>query len=146
MTGWRLAFAVGNTEMLKALASVKSNLDSGVFQAVQHAGMAALEGIDRPEIHELTEMYRHRRDLLVDALQSRGWPVKAPEATFYLWAKCPQGHDSMSVASRLLDEANVVVIPGAGFGPTAEGYVRFSLTVSEERTIEAIDRIMKLKW
>lgn len=146
MTGWRLAFAVGNPDMLRALAAVKSNLDSGVFQAVQHAGIAAIEGIDRSEIRAQTDMYRRRRDLLVAALQLRGWPVKAPEATFYLWAKCPRGHGSMHVASRLLEEADVVVVPGAGFGPTAEGYVRFSLTVTEERTNEAIERIMKLTW
>jgi len=146
MTGWRLAFVVGNSDMLRALAAVKSNLDSGVFQAVQHAGIAALEGIDRSEIRAQTDMYRRRRDLLVAALQSCGWPVTAPEATFYLWAKCPKGQGSMRVASRLLEEADVVVVPGAGFGPTAEGYVRFSLTVSEKRTNEAIKRIMNLTW
>jgi len=146
MTGWRLAFAVGNRDTLKALAAVKSNLDSGVFQAVQLAGVAALKGIDRPEVRGHLDLYRRRRDLLVGALRRQGWPVTPPEATFYLWAKCPPGCDSMTVASRLLEEAAVVVVPGAGFGPSAEGYVRFSLTVSEERTAEAVERIARIGW
>jgi len=146
MTGWRIAFAVGNRDVLAALAAVKSNLDSGVFKAVQEAGVAAVLGVDRPEIREQVELYRRRRDLLVAALRQAGWPARPPQATFYLWAKCPKGWASMAVASRLLEETGVVVIPGAGFGSTAEGFVRFSLTVSEERTREAIERISGLSW
>jgi len=146
MTGWRLAFAVGNKEALAALAKVKSNLDSGVFQAVQLAGIAALKGIDRPEIKTQIDMYRRRRDVLVSGLREAGWPITAPHATFYVWAKCPRGVNSMTVASRAMDEADVVVVPGGGFGPAGEGYVRFSLTVTEERTREAVRRLAKLAW
>jgi len=146
MTGWRVAFAVGNRDVLAPLAKVKSNLDSGMFGAVQQAGIAALEGIDRPEIKNQIEMYRRRRDVLISGLCKAGWPVTTPQATFYVWAKLPEGHDSMPATSRILDEADVVVIPGAGFGPCGEGFVRFSLTVSEERTREAVDRIARLSW
>ena len=146
MTGWRLAFAVGNKEVLAALAKVKSNLDSGVFQAIQCAGIAALSGMERPEIEEQMAMYKRRRDVLVSGLKAAGWPITPPEATFYVWAKCPAGVDSMTVATRVLDEADSVVIPGAGFGLCGEGFVRFSLTVSEERTQEAVDRIARLSW
>jgi LL-diaminopimelate aminotransferase len=146
MTGWRMAFAVGNRDALAALAKVKSNLDSGVFQAVQYAGIAALKGIDRPEVQDQVAVYRRRRDVLVGGLREAGWPITPPEATFYVWAKVPAGHDSMTVATRALDEADTVVIPGAGFGPCGEGYVRFSLTVSEERTREAVERMAKIAW
>ncbi len=146
MTGWRLAVAVGHPDTLAALAKVKSNLDSGVFRAVQEAGIAALEGVDHPEIRDQIDIYRRCRDIVVDGLCEAGWPVTRPEATFYVWAKCPPGTDSMTVAARVLDEADVVVIPGAGFGPAGEGFVRFALTVSEERTREAISRIAKLRW
>ena len=146
MTGWRLAFAVGNPQVLAALAKVKSNLDSGVFMAVQQAGIAALRGIDRPEIRDQMETYRCRRDLLIGGLREAGWPVTSPEATFYVWAKCPNGADSMTVAARILDEADAVVVPGAGLGATGEGFVRFSLTVNEERTREALARIARITW
>jgi LL-diaminopimelate aminotransferase len=146
MTGWRLAFAVGNADALAALAKVKSNLDSGVFQAVQLAGITALAGIDRPEVRERIGIYRKRRDIIITGLREAGWPVKEPEATFYVWAKCPAGVDSMTAARRILDESDVVVIPGAGFGPAGEGYVRFALTVTETRTREAIERVVKITW
>ena len=145
MTGWRMAFVVGHRDALAALSKVKNNLDSGVFQAVQHAGIAALDGFDRPEVRDQIALYRQRRDILVGGLREAGWPVTPPHATFYLWAKCPVG-DSMVVAARILDEANVVVIPGAGFGPTGEGFVRFSLTVPEQQTREAVERISAIKW
>ncbi len=145
MTGWRMAFVVGHRDVLTALSKVKNNLDSGAFQAVQHAGIAALDGIDRSEIRGLIDVYRTRREMLVGGLREAGWPVTPPDATFYLWAKCPVA-DSMKVASRILDEADVVVIPGAGFGPTGEGFVRFSLTVPDDRIREAVARIAPLKW
>lgn len=146
MTGWRLAFAVGNADVLAALAKVKANMDSGIFQAVQYAGIAALSGIDRPEIKQQIATYRRRRDILVNGLQQAGWPITPPEATFYVWAKYPADCDSMPVVTRLLDEADVVAIPGRGFGPRGEGYVRFALTVSEERTQDAVERIAKITW
>ena len=146
MTGWRLAFAVGRPDVLAALAKVKSNMDSGIFQAVQYAGMAALDGIERPEIKNLIAMYERRRDILVAGLRESGWPCNSPEATLYVWAKCPEGSDSVTVADRLLAEANVVVIPGTGLGATSKNFVRFSLTVPEDRIREAVQRITSLSW
>jgi len=149
MTGWRLGFAVGNAEALAALAKVKNNMDSGVFGAVQEAGIEALGGIRRPEIvsHIGPDgTYRRRRDVLVAGLRQAGWSVASPQATFYVWAKCPGGLDSMTIASRALDKADVVVIPGVGFGQCGEGYVRFALTVDEARTANAVERIARLKW
>ena len=146
MTGWRMAFAVGNADALAALAKVKSNLDSGVWQVVQHAGATAIEGIDRAEVREQVVIYRGRRDLLAKGLSQAGWSVTPPEATIYVWAACPGGANSMQVANRLLDEADVVAIPGAGFGAAGEGFIRFALTVPEERTSEAMRRVAQLVW
>jgi len=146
MTGWRVAFAVGNREALASLAKVKNNADSGIFGAVQEAGMAALSNLDHPDVRGQMESYRRRRDILVGGLNEAGWDVTPPKATFYVWAKCPGGLGSMTVASRILDEADAVVIPGAGFGPCGEGYVRFALTVNEDRTRQAAERIAKLSW
>ncbi len=146
MTGWRIGFAVGHPDAIGALARVKSNVDSGIFGAVQEAGVAAIEGIDRPEIKEQIQTYRRRRDILVDGLRGAGWTVDPPQATFYLFVRCPGAGDSMSAATRILEECDVVVIPGIGFGPSAEGYVRFSLTVPAQRTQEAVERIKKLTW
>ncbi len=146
MTGWRAAFAVGNPGAIAALAKVKNNVDSGIFGAVQDAGIAALNGIGRPEIKEQFATYRRRRDILVSGLREAGWAVATPPATFYVWVRCPNARDSMSVASRILAEADVVVIPGLGFGQCGEGYIRFALTVPEERTLEAVNRIGKMTW
>ncbi len=146
MTGWRIAFVVGNADALAALAKVKSNLDSGVFQALQQAAITALERTDSTLIRKQVDVYRRRRDVLVDGLRRAGWRVDPPPATFYAWVPCPGGQGSMAVATRLLEEASVVVIPGVGFGAGGEGYVRFALTVSEDRTGEAVERIGKLRW
>ncbi len=146
MTGWRIAVAVGNREALAALTKVKSNIDSGLFQAVQQAGVAALEGVDGPEVRDQIALYRRRRDVLVSGLREAGWKLSSPHATIYVWAKCPERLDSMAVAIRLLDEVAVVVIPGVGFGAAGEGYVRFALTVSEARTREALRRIVNVAW
>jgi len=154
MTGWRSAFAVGNAKAIAALAKVKNNVDSGIFGAVQEASIAALRGIDRPEIKEQIATYRARRDILVFGLREAGWSVAAPQATFYVWSKpppwegeaTPKLRSSMSSASRILAEADVVTIPGIGFGQCGEGYIRFALTVSETRTQQAVERIMKMKW
>jgi LL-diaminopimelate aminotransferase len=146
MTGWRIGFVVGQAEAIAALLKVKNNVDSGVFGAIQEAGIAALEGIDRPEIRQQIEMYRKRRDVLVDGLIAAGWSVERSPATFYVWAKCPGGGGSMAAATRILDETAVVVIPGIGFGEFGEGHVRFALTVDESRTREAVERISKMTW
>lgn len=146
MTGWRIAFAAGNADVLAALAKIKGNMDSGAFNAVQEAGLAAIEGIDRPEVADIRRLYRARRDVLVEGLARAGFSVKAPPATFYMWARCPAGYDSMSCAARLLDEATIVAIPGAGFGEAGEGYIRFALTVEQERIVQAVERLSRLKW
>ncbi len=146
MTGWRIAFLVGNADAIAALAKVKSNLDSGIFQAIQHAGVAALGGMDGPEVVDQIAMYRRRRDVLVGGLREAGWSVTKPEATIYVWARCPDGLGSMAAASRLLDEADVVAIPGVGFGSAGEGFLRFALTVPKDRTSAAVARLARMRW
>ncbi len=146
MTGWRLGFAVGNAGVIAALARVKSNLDSGAFTAIQEAGIAALQGIGRPEVTQLRAMYRQRAEILCRGLRAGGFRVPDPQATFYIWARVPAGYDSLRAATRLLDEADVVCVPGIGFGPAGEGYVRFALTVDADRIEAAVARIQGLRW
>jgi len=146
MTGWRAGFAVGHSDILDALATVKSNLDSGLVGAVEDAACTALDHVDHIEVRAMLDVYRRRRDVLTEGLEKSGWKVNRPKATFYMWVACPPGCDSMMTAKRLLEEADVVVIPGAGFGPTGEGYVRFALTREEDRIREAVERIGRMKW
>jgi len=146
MTGWRLGFAVGNCDVLAALARLKSNLDSGVFTAIQEAGCAAYDGFDRPELARARATYRERAIALADGLRQFGFRVAPPRATFYVWAGVPWGYDSMSLATRLLDEAAIVCAPGIGFGRLGEGYVRFAMTVPLERVRMALARMRELKW
>lgn len=137
MTGWRLGMAVGNAEILAGLGRVKTNVDSGVFDAVQHAGIAALSG-PQDCIGEACAVYKERRDVLVNGLRSLGYQVTAPKATFYVWMPVD---DCMAFSARLLNEAGIVATPGLGFGSSGEGYVRFALTRPVERIQEALDRI-----
>lgn len=146
MTGWRIGFAAGNADAVAALRRIKSNLDSGVFSAIQEAAWVAYDNIDRPEIHEMYATYQQRASLLCDALRSLGFDAHPPVATFYVWARVPAGLDSMTVCNRLLDEADVVGIPGNGFGRIGEGYVRFSLSVPTERIRAAVERMRGLQW
>ena len=146
MTGWRIAFAAGNADALAAWYCVKNNLDSGSFGAIQAAGIAALQGLLHHDVKEQRDVYRNRRDVLVGGLREAGWVVAMPKATFYVCAACPAGLDSMTVASRMLDEADVVAIPGVGFGPAGENHVRFALTVPVERIKQALDRIAKISF
>ncbi len=146
MTGWRVGFAVGNAELIAALASVKANLDSGVFGAVQEAACEAYAGSERPELERMRELYRQRAEVLCTGLRRLGFGAAPPRATFYVWARVPSGYDSMTVCNRLLDEAHVVGVPGVGFGPTGEGYVRFALNVPVERIRVALERMGSLKW
>lgn len=146
MTGWRLGFAAGNGEILAALAQMKSHCDSGQFNAIQWAGAAAMQRYDDPQIAAMRDTYRARRDVLVGGLKRAGWRVDPPRATFFTWIHCPEGVDSMTAAARLLDEADVVLIPGAGFGEAAEGFLRAALTVEEARLAEAVERIAALCW
>jgi LL-diaminopimelate aminotransferase len=143
MTGWRLGFAVGNAEILKGLGRIKTNLDSGVFQAVQYAGIAALTGPQQC-IADNCRIYQERRDVLVGALQAMGFAVEAPKATFYLWMPVPKGFTSKSFSIEILAKAGVVLTPGSGFGAAGEGYVRAAFTVGVERIREAVQRIKKL--
>lgn len=146
MTGWRLGFAVGNRDAIAALAKIKSNVDSGQFMAIQEAGSAALEGINRPEIEALRAMYAERMETMAAGLRGLNFRVQPPRATFYIWAGVPAGYDSMGVARKVLDEADVVCIPGVGFGPQGEGYVRFALNVPVERIRQALDRLRAVRW
>jgi LL-diaminopimelate aminotransferase len=143
MTGWRIGFVVGNREVIKGLGQVKTNVDSGVFQAVQEAGIAALTG-PQDYAAQARAIYQERRDLVVDGLRKLGLPVTPPRATFFVWAPVPDGSDSRKWASRLLQEAGVVVTPGVGFGAAGEGFYRIALTVDKARIAEALDRLARL--
>lgn len=143
MTGWRIGFAVGNADILKGLSTVKSNLDSGIFGAIQMAGVEALTG-PQDCIAEHNRIYRERRDVLVDGLNALGWKVGKPKATFYVWAPVPGDHTSASMAKLLLEEAAIVATPGNGLGSCGEGYIRFALTRNKTRIAEAVERIRKV--
>jgi len=143
MTGWRIGFAVGNAKILAGLGKIKTNLDSGVFQAIQEAGIEALR-TKESDIAILRKIYQERRDVLYNGLKKAGLELQKPRATFYLWVKCPKGFTSMDFTIHLLDKAGILTTPGNGFGEAGEGYVRFALTVSEERIEEAVDRIIKV--
>jgi len=140
MTGWRLGAAVGNAKALSALGVIKGNTDTGQFGAVQKAGEAALAEDPASFFARMNAVYRGRLEILVQGLAELGWQVAMPGGTFYLWAPVPGGDDA-TFAGRLLDTAGIVVAPGSGYGEAGRGYVRFSLTVEEERIVEAIGRI-----
>jgi LL-diaminopimelate aminotransferase len=146
MTGWRLGFAVGNADLIAALAKVKENVDSGQFNAIQWAGVEALAHADHVELKALLDVYRERRDVLVEGLRSAGLKVPIPQATFYVWGQCPAGYDSIKFCGKVLEEAYVVLIPGVGFGPSGKNYFRAAVTVDVARIREAVERIKKLKW
>ena len=143
MTGWRVGWACGNAQLVSALAKVKSNIDSGIFSAVQVAGVAALEG-PQDHIRNMCAVYQQRRDLLIKGLDSLGWKANNPKATFYVWIRVPNRMDSIKFSSLLLEKANIVATPGVGFGKYGEGYIRMALTVSGERIKEAIERLRKI--
>lgn len=140
MTGWRIAFAAGSAQAIRALGTAKNNLDSGQFTAIQQAAIAALSG-PQACVEDMCALYQRRRDLLVDALRSIGVQVKPPKATIYVWAPVPEGHTSESFATKLLEQAHVVVTPGSGYGPEGEGYIRLSLTTPDDKLLEAVRRI-----
>ena len=144
MTGWRIGWACGNPTLLASLAKVKSNYDSGIFTAIQVAGIAALKS--DPEVTEdLRVLYQERRDYLINGLRGIGWKIEPPKAAFYVWAKLPKGFDSsMACAKTFLDKANIVATPGNGFGPGGEGYIRMALTVDTNRINEAVNRLGKI--
>jgi len=142
MTGWRIGWAVGSAEAIRALGIVKTNLDSGQFTAIQRAAIAALEG-PADQLDELRATYQRRRDLVVGTLNGLGWDVKPPLGSCYVWVPVPEGDTSMAFSDRLLELAGVFVAPGSGYGAGGEGYVRFSLTVPDDRLAEAMDRLVR---
>jgi LL-diaminopimelate aminotransferase len=145
MTGWRLGWACGNSVALAALNKLKSNVDSGAFLAIQEAGVAALTTDTTDYFAALRAMYKRRRDLLVEGLNSAGWTVPLPKAAFYVWAPTPAGMTSAECATKLLTECGILATPGSAYGAQSEGYVRFALTIQgqnqEARIQEAIARI-----
>ena len=145
MTGWRIGFAVGNPIAVEGLGAIKSNIDSGVFQAVQLAGIEAIKG-DQTCVKQANRIYEERRDVMVRGLRDSGFEVETPKATFYLWIRVPEGYTSARLATRLLEEAGLVVTPGNGFGDPGEGYFRMALTQNRERLEEAVGRLGKMTF
>jgi LL-diaminopimelate aminotransferase len=144
MTGWRIGMAVGNAELVSGLAQAKSNLDSGIFQAIQEAGIEALKLGDKI-VEPSRKIYQERRDILVDGLRAVGLECEKPRATFYVWVAVPKGLSSAEFTTKLLDEAGVVTTPGNGFGDAGEGYVRFTVCVDKTRLKEVAERIRQIK-
>lgn len=140
MTGWRIGWAAGNASAIEALGRIKTNIDSGVFEAIQRAGIEALTG-PQDSVSAMRHLYGERMRTAVDGLNSLGWEVEAPKATFYLWAPAPAGMSSTEFAASLLEKAGVVVTPGVGYGEHGEGYFRISVCLEVERIKEAFDRI-----
>jgi len=141
MTGWRIGMVVGNADMVDALFKVKSNLDSGIPQAIQYAAVEALRG-SQEHIAERNAILQRRRDKLLKVLNEIGLKARIPRATFYIWAKIPQRYTSMDFTKKLLDEAGIAVTPGTGYGKEGEGYIRLSLTISDDRLEQGMGRLL----
>jgi LL-diaminopimelate aminotransferase len=140
MTGWRVGFVVGNAMGIKGLGQVKTNVDSGVFKAIQRAAIAAYSTTEE-ELQAVMSVYQTRRDIIVKGLQSLGWPIEPPKATLYVWAAVPKGYTSTEFVSLLLEKCGIIVPPGNGYGAAGEGFFRIALTVADERMYEAIERM-----
>ena len=140
MTGWRLGMAVGNAEMVHSLMIVKSNLDSGVPQAIQRMGIEAMSG-PLDSVDQRNAIYQHRRDLITRVLHDIGLDVKPPKASLYVWARVPEGFTSAEFSERLLEERDILVTPGSGYGSCGEGYVRLSVTITDDDLEKALDRL-----
>jgi len=143
MTGWRLGFAVGNPDVIAGLIKIKSNLDSGVFQAIQEAGITALTKGLAPA-SDIYDVFKKRRDAFVSGIRKLRLECESPKSTFYIWITVPKGYTSSEFAMKLLNDANLILTPGNGFGKYGEGYIRAALTVPENRLEEAIERIRKI--
>ena len=146
MPGWRVGFAVGNSQLIGALARLKSYLDYGMFTPIQVAAIAALEG-DQGCVEQIRQVYLKRRNVLCEGLNAVGWPVQAPLATMFVWARIPEFYrhlDSLEFSKKLLREAKLAVSPGVGFGEEGEGYVRFALIENEQRTRQALRGIKRM--
>jgi LL-diaminopimelate aminotransferase len=145
MTGWRCAFIAGNADAIAQYWRLKSNIDSGLFEAVQLAGMAALDPAVDAEVAAMNEVYRRRRDLVCDALRAAGVDVTPPLGTIYVWAPVPAGYDSAAAyCEHVLEATGVVISPGGAYGASGEGFFRISLTTPDERLLEAVERIKQL--
>jgi len=145
MTGWRIGMAVGNADLVGGLAQAKSNLDSGVFQAIQEAGIEALK-LGDSIVEPSRKIYQERRDILVNGLRAVGLECERPRATFYVWVAAPKGLSSADFTTKLLEEAGVVTTPGNGFGEAGEGYVRFTVCVDKARLKEVAERIRRVDF
>ncbi len=142
MTGWRVGWAAGNPAAVEVLGRFKSNVDSGVFQAIQYAGIEAMEG-PQDSLKRMQELYQERRDIALEGLKKIGLEVTPPKGTFYLWVPVPGGYNSSDFAEAVLEKAHVIITPGLGYGEHGEGYFRVTLTVEKSRLAEAFDRIHK---
>ena len=140
MTGWRVAFACGNATAIKALGTVKSNIDSGIFTAIQDAAIEAMLG-PQDDVAETSAIYQRRRDMVMETLGSVGLSARVSKGTIYVWAKIPEGYTSAEYANLVLDKAGVIVPPGSAYGPDGEGYIRISLATPDDRLAEALERI-----
>jgi LL-diaminopimelate aminotransferase len=144
MTGWRIGWVCGRADLIGLIGQLKTNIDSGIFQAVQWAAIEALNGGEE-ETRVACEIYARRHRLVADTLNSLGWKIKPPRATFYVWAPVPAGYDSIGFAGHVLDQVGVNITPGVGFGAHGEGYFRLSVTAPDARLEEAMMRLRKLK-
>jgi LL-diaminopimelate aminotransferase len=144
MTGWRIGWVCGRADLVGLIGQLKTNIDSGIFQAVQWAAIEALNGGEE-ETRAACEIYARRHRLVADTLNGLGWKIKPPRATFYVWAPVPAGYDSIGFAGRVLDQVGVNITPGVGFGAHGEGYFRLSVTAPDARLEEAMTRLRKLK-
>lgn len=142
MTGWRIGMAVGNKEAVQALATIKSNLDSGAFKAIQFAAAEALTA-SQECVENNNKIFAKRGKVLIEGLNSLGWKMPPLKATFYVWVPVPKGETSSSFTEKLLEKCGILVVPGNGYGPSGEGYVRFAITLPKERIAEAINRLKK---
>ncbi|MBE9207607.1 pyridoxal phosphate-dependent aminotransferase [Nostoc sp. LEGE 06077] len=140
MTGWRVGFVVGNALGIQGLRQVKTNVDSGVFKAIQKAAIAAYN-TSEAELQAVMSVYQNRRDIIVKGLQSLGWPIQPPKATLYVWVPVPAGYSSAEFVNLLLGKCGIMVAPGSGYGASGEGFFRIALTISEERMQQAIRRM-----
>src|SRR5579885_3328033 len=144
MTGWRIGWVCGRADLVGLIGQLKTNIDSGIFQAVQWAAIEALNG-GEAETQAACEVFARRHRLVADTLNSLGWNIKPPRATFYVWAPVPKGYDSIGFASQVLDQVGVNITPGVGFGAHGEGYFRLSVTAPDARLAEAMKRMEKLR-
>ncbi len=140
MTGWRIGWVCGNAQVVEALGRVKTHIDSGIFNAIQYAGIEALEG-PQDIIQDMREIYTRRRNTVMEALDKIGLKARKPKATIYVWARVPEGYSSASFATHVLDTAGVIVSPGNAYGPSGEGFIRICLSVKDDRLAEALERI-----